>query len=223
MLCYQLLTGRPPFSGSIVLTLRHHLQVVPRRASAYAVIPAELDRVIQCAMAKAPEQRFADARSFLAALRATMLAPLASVGDPGQDMLAMHVEVQAPLAKGDDVVRADVEELLALLAGRTLTAGWVILMESDESMLAAVACRDRQARRAAVDVVLEMAAAIRARPGAHPAVTARFRLRLDRAERIEAWMPPAGGSGVLASPAVVEDLDLEVEPSGDEVRIAERA
>ncbi len=219
-LCYQLLTGRPPFSGSMLLTLRHHLQVPPRRASTYAVIPAELDRVLQRALAKAPEHRFADARSFLAALRAALLAPLTRLGDPGQDTLAMHVEVQAPLAVGDDAVRADVEEILAVVAGTVSTAGWVVLMESGESMLAAVACPDRPARRAAVDAALATAAAIRVRAGAHPQVTARIRLRLDRAERIEGWLPPPGGSGVLASPAVVDQLDLEVEPAGDEVRIA---
>jgi eukaryotic-like serine/threonine-protein kinase len=219
-LCYQLLTGRPPFTGSMLLTLRHHLQVTPRRASTYAVIPPELDRVLQRALAKAPEQRFGDARSFLAALRVAMLAPLTRVGDPDQDTLAMHVEVEAPLAGGDEAVRADVEEILALVAGRTSIAGWAVLMESGESLLAAVACRDRSARRAAVDAVLEMAAAIRVRAGAHPLVTARIRLRLDRAERIEDWLPPAGGSGVLASPAVVDELDLGAEPAGDEVRIA---
>ncbi|HWM84637.1 MAG TPA: serine/threonine-protein kinase [Kofleriaceae bacterium] len=219
-LCYQLLTGRPPFSGSMLLTLRHHLQVTPRRASTYAVIPAELDRVLQRALAKAPEQRFADARSFLAALRAAMLTPLTWVGDPSKATLAIHVEVQAPLVSGDDDVRADVEEILALVAGATSTAGWIVLMESGESMLAVVACPNRSARRAAVDAVLEMAAAIRARPGAHPLVSARIRLRFDRAEHIEDWLPPAGGSGVLASPAVVDQLDLEFEPAGDEIRIA---
>ncbi|HKE16544.1 MAG TPA: serine/threonine-protein kinase [Kofleriaceae bacterium] len=219
-LCYQLLTGRPPFSGSMLLTLQHHLQGVPRRASTYAVIPAELDRVLQRALAKAPERRFADARGFLAALRAAMLAPLARVGDPGQKTLAMHVEVQAPLAGGDEAVRADVESILALVTRATSTAGWVVLMETGESMLAAVACPDRPARRAAVDAVLAMATAIRARPRAQPPVTARIRLRLDRADRIEDWLPPAGGTGVLATPAVVDQLDLEVEPAGDEIRIA---
>jgi predicted Ser/Thr protein kinase len=222
-LCYQLLTGRPPFSGSMLLTLRHHLQVLPRRASTYAVISAELDRVLQRALAKAPEQRFADPRSFLAALRAAMLAPLTRLGDPGQDTLAMHVELQAPLDSGDDAVRADAEEILALVAGITSSGGWVVLMESGESMLAAVACSGREARRAAVQAVLGLAAAIRERAGAHPLVTARIRLRLDRADRIEDWLPPAGGSGVLASPAVVDQLGLEVEPAGDEFRIAELA
>ena len=222
-LCYQLLTGRPPFSGSMLLTLRHHLQARPQRASTYAVIPAEIDRVLQRALAKAPEQRFGDARSFLAALRAAMLAPLTFAGDPGQNTLAMHVEVQAALASGDDGVRADVEEILAMVAGTVSTGGWVVLMDTGESMLAAIACPDRSARRAAVDVVLELDAAIRARAGAHPLVTARIRLRLDRAEHIENWLPPAGGSGVLASPAVVDDLDLELEPAGDELAIASLA
>jgi serine/threonine-protein kinase len=219
-LCYQLLTGRPPFSGPMQLTLRHHLKMMPRRASTVAFIPVELDRVLQRALAKAPEQRFADARSFLAALRAATLAPLSRLGDGGQDTLAMHLEVQAPLADGDEAVRADVEEILSLVSGATAAAGWVLLMEAGDAMLAAIACPDRPTRRAAVDAVLATAAAIRVRATAHPLVTVRIRLCLDRADRVEDWLPAEGGSGVLATPAVVDQLDLEVEPVGDEVRIA---
>jgi hypothetical protein len=218
-LCYQLLTGRPPFSGSMHLTLCHHLQVPPPRASTYAPIPAELDGVLQRALAKAPEQRFVDPRSFLAAFRAATFAPLTRVGGPGQITLAMHVEVQAPLDGGNDAVRADVEVILAAAVERASAAGWVTLMESGESFLAVVACPDRDARRIAVNAALEMAAAIDRRKAPHRLVGVRVRLQLDRAERIEDWLPAAGGTGVLASPAVVDGLDLAVEPAGDEVRI----
>jgi hypothetical protein len=131
----------------------------------------------------------------------------------------MHVEVQAPLASGDEAVRADVERILSLVAGTTSTGGWIVLMESGESMLAAVACSDRAARRDAVDAVVATAGAIRARAAPHPLVTARIRLHLDRAEGVEDWLPPAGGSGVLVGPAVADQLDLMVEPVGDELRI----
>ncbi len=221
-LCYQLLTGRPPFSGSTLVMLGQHLQVLPQRASRYAPIPAELDRVLERALAKSPDQRFVDARSFLAAFRAASFARLTRLGGPGQVALAIHVEVQAPLPSGDEAVRADVETILALAARAASAAGWVELMESGDSMLAAVACPAPRARQAAVEAVLELAAAIGARPGAHPLVTARIRLHLDRVERIEDWLPAAGGSGVLASPAVVEGLDLKVGPAGDEVRIRAR-
>ncbi len=93
-------------------------------------------------------------------------------------------------------------------------------MESAESMLAIVARPDRRAGRAAVDAALALAAAIGARDGAHPLVGARILLHLDRVERIEDWMPAAGGSGVLASRAVAELLDLDVEPGRDAIQIA---
>jgi eukaryotic-like serine/threonine-protein kinase len=218
-LCYQLLTGRPPFSGSMHMTLQHHLQVPPPRASTYAPVPAGLDRVLERALAKAPEQRFVDARSFLAAFRAATFARLNAIGRPGQRAMAMHIEVQAPLGTGDEVVRADVEMILALAATATSSAGWVLLLESGDGLLAAIACPSRGSRRRAVTTVLELYAAIDARPRAHPLVKVRIRLHLDRAERIEDWRPAAGGSGVLASPAVVNQLDLEVEPAGDEVLI----
>ena len=219
-LCYHLLTGRPPFSGPMQLTLQHHLHVQPTRASAYAPITAELDRVIERALAKAPDQRFVDARSFLAAFRAAAFAPRARVGGTGERALAIHLEVQAPLAGGDDAVRADVEAILALAAVAASAAGWEVLLESGDSMLAAVACPGLRARRAAVDAVLALAAEVDARAGAHRLVSARFRLHIDDAHRIEDWVPAPGGTGVLATPAVVDRLDVQVAPAGDEVALA---
>jgi serine/threonine-protein kinase len=219
-LCYQFLTGRPPFSGSMQLTLHHHLRVPPPRASALAPIPAELDRVLERALAKAPEQRFGDARSFLAAFRAATSGRLTCVGRPGQNAMAMHLEVQAPLERGDQSVRADVERILSMAVGAAASAGWSVLMDSGDSMLAAIACPGRRSRRAAVEAARRLAADIEERAGAQPQVAARIRLHLDRAERIEDWQPPPGGSGVLASPAAVNHLDLEVEPAGDALRIA---
>jgi len=221
-LCYRLLTGRPPFSGTMHRTLLHHLQVTAPRASTYAPIPAELDRVLECALAKAPENRFGDARSFLAAFEAATSARITAVGHPGENAMAVHVEVQAPLTGGDEAVRADVEAILSLAAGAASAAGWVVLVESGDAMLAVLPCRGRRTRGATVRAALELDAAIGARAGAHPLVTARIRLHLDRAERIEDWQPAAGGRGVLASPAVVNQLDLDVEPVGDEVRIRAR-
>ena len=177
------------------LTLQHHLHVQPTRASAYAPITAELDRVIERALAKAPDQRFVDARSFLAAFRAAAFAPHARVGGPGERALAIHVEVQAPLAGGDDAVRADVEAILSLAAVAASGAGWEVLLDSGNSMLAATACPGLRARRAAVDAVLALAAQIDGRAGAHDQVSARIRLHIDDADRIEDWVPAPGRLG----------------------------
>ncbi|HKE17420.1 MAG TPA: serine/threonine-protein kinase [Kofleriaceae bacterium] len=232
-LCHHLLTGRPTFAGPPQLALQHHLHVQPPRASAYAPIAADLDRVLARALAKAPDQRFVDAPSFLAAFRAAAFAPHRRVGGPGELALAIHLEVQAAAGEGD-AVAADADAILARAAGAASAAGWVVLLESGNSLLAAVACPDRRARRAAIRAALELAAAIDSRPGATPRVSARVRLHVDGADRIEDWVPPPGGAGVLASPAVLDgldldldldddhELDIDVEAAGDELRLRPR-
>jgi eukaryotic-like serine/threonine-protein kinase len=222
-LCHHLLTGRAAFSGPLELALQRALHVQPPRASARAPIPAELDGVLERAMAKSPEQRFASAASFLAAFRAAAFAPRPRAGGPDERVMAIHLEVQAPVDRGGDEVRDDLEAILARAASAASDAGWVILLESGTTMLAAAPCPNRAAREAAVQAVLELAAAIDQRPAAHPEVSARFRLHVDGADRIEDWVPPPGGTGILASASVVDGLELAVEPDGaGEVRIAGR-
>jgi eukaryotic-like serine/threonine-protein kinase len=229
-LCHYLLTGRPPFTGPPSMAIQHHLHVQPPRASSLAPIATELDHVLERALAKVPDQRFASARNFLAAFRAAAFAPRARVAAPGQRAIALHIEVQAPLADGDQAVRADVEAILDRASDAVSTAGWFVLLESGNSLLAATPCADRRARRAAVESVLELARSIATRDDAHPRVAARLRLHVDEAERLEEWVPAPGGSGVLATAAVIDGLDLglgvdgevdvEVEPvGGDEVRL----
>ena len=70
VLLYELLVGRPPFEGdtavSIALKQVSEPPVPPGRVA--PGIPAELDGVVLHALAKDPEQRFADADEFIAAL-----------------------------------------------------------------------------------------------------------------------------------------------------------
>lgn len=62
-LLYELLTGRPPFSGpSHVATALMHVQERPRPPrSIRAGIPRALDEIVMTALAKDPEERFASA------------------------------------------------------------------------------------------------------------------------------------------------------------------
>jgi beta-lactam-binding protein with PASTA domain/predicted Ser/Thr protein kinase len=77
VILYQALTGQVPFEGdSAVAVALKQVSQTPQRPSALnpAVSPA-LDAVVMRALAKEPEQRFADAEAFLAALDAAERDP----------------------------------------------------------------------------------------------------------------------------------------------------
>jgi serine/threonine-protein kinase len=69
---YALLTGKGPFDDCLTVTaiMHAHVFVVPPAPSraALQVIPPELDAVVMRALAKSPDERFASARDFAAAL-----------------------------------------------------------------------------------------------------------------------------------------------------------
>ncbi|MFF4960750.1 protein kinase domain-containing protein [Streptomyces sp. NPDC001222] len=69
-LLYELLTGRPPFRGASPFTVMHqHLSAEPEPVSRLRPqIPPAVEAVIQRALRKAPEERFADAGQMRAAL-----------------------------------------------------------------------------------------------------------------------------------------------------------
>ena len=71
VLLYQLLTGDRPFEGSMTAIMHKVLTTVPPRPSELAVTaPANLDGVVAKAMARRPEDRYADAAAFARALHA---------------------------------------------------------------------------------------------------------------------------------------------------------
>ena len=67
---YELLTGQPPFSGPPVAILHgvlHQEPPAPRRVN--SAVPRDLERICLKAMAKRPEDRYADCREFAEDLR----------------------------------------------------------------------------------------------------------------------------------------------------------
>jgi tRNA A-37 threonylcarbamoyl transferase component Bud32 len=73
VLLYELLTGRKPFTGSVTTVIQQVLHVEPEPPSrANTALGADWDRLLQRALAKKPEQRFASAREFAQALRDTL-------------------------------------------------------------------------------------------------------------------------------------------------------
>jgi serine/threonine-protein kinase len=68
---FECLAGEPPFGGSEpqAILKQQVKSPVPLLASRGQGVPPELDRILARCLAKAPEDRFADAREFISALR----------------------------------------------------------------------------------------------------------------------------------------------------------
>ncbi|WP_331767160.1 protein kinase domain-containing protein [Embleya sp. NBC_00896] len=75
-LLYELLTGRPPFTGDSPFAVMHqHLTKTPPPPSALRTdIPDHIDVLTLSALAKSPEQRYADAAAFRSALETAQRA-----------------------------------------------------------------------------------------------------------------------------------------------------
>jgi len=73
VLLYELLTGRKPFNGSVTTVIQQVLNVEPEPPSrANSALGPDWDRLLQRALAKKPEDRFASARDTAQALRETL-------------------------------------------------------------------------------------------------------------------------------------------------------
>jgi len=107
VLLYQLLTGERPFDGSMTSIMHKALNTDPPVPSRIAVtVPKAFDTVVGRAMAKRPEDRFASASDFMAAIRSAIAAPArspehdaqATVIAPSRSPKAAAPPVTAPLA-----------------------------------------------------------------------------------------------------------------------------
>lgn len=68
--CYQLLTGRPPFTGNLYAVMHGHLQVTPPPMYEFnPLIPVQIEAVIRRALAKDPLDRYPDILAFARAFR----------------------------------------------------------------------------------------------------------------------------------------------------------
>jgi serine/threonine-protein kinase len=70
---YEMLSGRPPFTGNHNTVIRRHLSERPRPLSTLcAGIPQKVDTALARALRKAPEQRYGSAAELMVALRAAV-------------------------------------------------------------------------------------------------------------------------------------------------------
>ncbi len=71
--CYQLLTGRPPFTGNLYSIMHGHLQLSPPPIREFnQLVPEQVEAVILRALAKEPAERYADMRAFASAYRSAV-------------------------------------------------------------------------------------------------------------------------------------------------------
>ena len=101
LVAYELLTGRPPFSGSPFVVMHAHTErPAPSIRDQRPDCDPELDAAIQRMLAKDPQQRWPSVQHALAALNA---APLGE-GDPDRMALA-QLSLPAPFRRSDEVLR----------------------------------------------------------------------------------------------------------------------
>ncbi|HEY2853289.1 MAG TPA: Ig-like domain-containing protein [Gemmatimonadaceae bacterium] len=101
LVAYELLTGRPPFSGSPFVVMHAHTEKpAPSVREVRPDCEPELDAAIQRMLAKDPVQRWPTVQHALAALGA---APLGD-GDPDRAVLAQQ-SMPAPFRHSDEVLR----------------------------------------------------------------------------------------------------------------------
>ncbi|MGI9058955.1 MAG: Kelch repeat-containing protein [Ktedonobacteraceae bacterium] len=71
--CYQLLTGRAPFTGNLYSIMHGHIQTPPPSLRQFQpLIPVEVEEVILRGLAKEPTSRYKDIQSFARAYRAAV-------------------------------------------------------------------------------------------------------------------------------------------------------
>jgi len=86
VLLYQLLTGEKPFEGGFSAVQHKAIHTEPTPPSTLSVTaPRAFDGVVSKAMAKRPEDRFATAADFAAAIRVALTAPAAAASLPMAD------------------------------------------------------------------------------------------------------------------------------------------
>lgn len=137
VLLYQMLTRKRPFDGSLAAVMQQLIFVDPPLPSTVAAgIPPAFDAVIMKALAKQPEQRFATAAEFAAALRtaaersrgyigtaAPAVRPLGeseAPADGGERVAASAVSTDSGVKRALDRLEASIEaEIREALGGET--------------------------------------------------------------------------------------------------------
>jgi TolA protein len=122
VILYQFLTGEKPFSGSMVAVMHKVLaEEPPKPSSINPQVTPQLEQVVARAMAKRPEDRYANAGAFIEALR--LAAGMDKVDDDAEATRVIKLsEVMSATQAADQTARTAAVEATGL-AGRTANQG----------------------------------------------------------------------------------------------------
>lgn len=202
VIAFEMLTGRPPFTGERRAIEYHHLVVRPPMVSEFRAVPSELDDIVLACLAKQPDARPADAER----LRASLSSALNSLGTmrgvvatPEPKPLGATTLVGLAWIEHADpmVVARAVSEVNGIVVrhlGRGILAAFP--GREDEPTLAAAlgVCRSLAGERRRCTVHLTTALVRRSAQGK----IAVYGADLDHSER---WIPTAPFSGIVLTAA----------------------
>jgi len=136
LLLFQLVTGRLPFEAPTAVELEEmHLHAPPPRASELSPVSPAIDRVIQRAMAKHPEDRFGSAGVFVQALRKAGRAT--SDAETTLDMRrGVGLFITARSASDDDHTLETIDSILAIAERKLADCDLRIALDSPSAILA---------------------------------------------------------------------------------------
>lgn len=126
VLLYQLLTGERPFEGSMSAIMHKALNTeAPLPSQISVTVPRPFDAVVRKAMAKRPDDRFASAQEFMAAIRAALVAPAPEVDAAEQNDATLVMTARSPASGGQQPrpVELSASALAASIAPVASSAG----------------------------------------------------------------------------------------------------
>lgn len=147
LLAFELLSGRPAFSGSDLAELEaQHLGAPPPRLSEHAPVPAALDEPLRRCLAKDPGERPAGPREALAALIAAASPPTptpATTTLPASPYaLRVDAQLRPDVDDPDDADLDDMQASLELARAVCSDAGLTVVVASASTVLATAARAD---------------------------------------------------------------------------------
>lgn len=239
-LAFYMLTGELPFLDASLSALLHmHLYARPPSPSREAPVAPVFDDVVLKAMAKDPAARYQSANEFLESFREAVLEARGTatprtprVSFEERRLAAVHIEVSADataMEDPDDALLADMEEVLPLAIRIMTPKGFNVAVQTGNTMLlvtelAGTGLLEEASRREIVGAAIDLLRELDRRSSkdarvhvniclhAGPVFTASARIIGGELMDLGAWVPDQAISGVVATPPILDGLELDIEP-----------
>jgi eukaryotic-like serine/threonine-protein kinase len=119
ILAYDLLTGHPPFQGTLGQVMYQHIHVTPQPPGKINPrVPADVDTVLLHALAKKPEERFASISAFARAFEQAVLSDDSTPTKASTLQEPNRSDIHAALVISEAEALAGTHRVLTLLGGR---------------------------------------------------------------------------------------------------------